>query len=179
MILITRYALRLTCSALVITGCGEPQRRAEQDSTHAPSTTAEETAVADSTTAVADSTTTPADVVRRYYRAIQARDFDAAYALWSQSGKQSGKTRAEFAAGFSDTREVRATTGDSVRIEGAAGSQYATVPVKVDAVMQDGRRQHFEGSYTLRRSMVDGATAEQRRWRIYSADLRGGAEPAA
>ena len=123
--------------------------------------------------AVADTTTpAPADVVRRYYSAIQARDYDAAYALWGQLGKASGKTRADFAAGFSDTREVRATTGDSVRVEGAAGSQYATVPVKVDAVLRDGRRQHFEGAYTLRRSMVDGATAEQRRWRIYSADVR-------
>ena len=164
MILTTRYALRLTCAALVISGCGETQPRVEQKSP--PSTVT-------GRAGIADTTATPADVVRRYYSAIQARDYDVAYALWSQSGKASGKTRPEFAAGFSDTREVRATIGDSVRVEGAAGSQYATVPVKVDAVLQDGRRQHFEGAYTLRRSMVDGATAEQRRWRIYSADLRG------
>ena len=164
MILTTKYALGLACAALVISGCGEPQPHAEQKSP--PSTVTDRTAVA-------DTTGTPADVVRRYYSAIRARDYDVAYALWSQSGKASGKTRSEFAAGFSDTREVHATIGDSVRVEGAAGSQYATVPVKVDAVLQDGRRQHFEGAYTLRRAMVDGATAEQRRWRIYSADLRG------
>jgi hypothetical protein len=172
MILTIKYALRLTCAALAISGCGEPQPRAGQDSTRAPSTTAAEIPIVDSTTAIADSATTPADVVRGYYTAIQARDYDAAYELWGQLGKASGKTRPQFAAGFSDTREVRATVSDSVRVEGAAGSQYATVPVKVDAVLQNGRRQHFEGAYTLRRSMVDGATAEQRRWRIYSADLR-------
>jgi hypothetical protein len=171
MILTTRYTVRLTCAALVISGCGEPSPRAEQKS---PPISNETTVTAE--VAVADTTTTPADVVRRYYGAIQARDYDAAYALWGQLGKASGKTRTGFAAGFSDTREVRATTGDSVRIEGAAGSQYATVPVKVDAVLQDGRRQHFEGAYTLRRSMVDGATAEQRRWRIYSADLHSRAK---
>jgi hypothetical protein len=173
MILTTRYALRLTCAALVISGCGEPQPRAEQSNTGVAANAPAESSADDTTIAVADSTTTPADVVRRYYGAIQARDYDAAYALWSQSGKASGKTRAEFAAGFSDTRDVRAAVGDSVRVEGAAGSQYATVPVKVDAVLQDGRRQHFDGAYTLRRSMVDGATAEQRQWHIYSAELRG------
>jgi hypothetical protein len=161
----TRYTVWLTC-ALVISGCGAPKPDIEQKSPPSSNTT-----TVTAKPPVADTTTTPADVVRRYYDAIQGRDYDAAYALWSQSGEASGKTRTEFAAGFSDTREVRATTGDSVRIEGAAGSQYATVPVKVDAVLHDGRQQHFEGSYTLRRSMVDGATAEQRRWRIYSADL--------
>jgi hypothetical protein len=31
--------------------------------------------------------------------------------------------------------------------------------------------QHFTGRYTLRRVVVDGATAEQRRWHFYSAEL--------
>jgi hypothetical protein len=36
----------------------------------------------------------------------------------------------------------------------------------------DGARQHFQGTLTLRRSVVDGASAEQRRWHIYTADIR-------
>ncbi len=122
--------------------------------------------------ATTDTSLTPARVVRRYYEAIQSRDYDAAYALWGQSGQASGKNRADFAAGFAQTAQVHATVSDSVRMEGAAGSQYATVPVVVDATLRDGTRQHFEGTYTLRRAMVDGATAEQRRWHIYSADLK-------
>jgi hypothetical protein len=114
----------------------------------------------------------PADVVRRYYSAIQAGDYDAAHAMWSEGGLASGKTRAEFAAGFSETEHVRLRIGDSVRVEGAAGSQYATVPVVIDAVLRDGSAQHFEGRYTLRRSMVDGATPDQRRWHIHAAHLR-------
>lgn len=119
-----------------------------------------------------DAATTVARVVRDYYAAIQARDYDAAYSLWGQSGRASGKTRADFAAGFAQTTQVRATASDQVQMEGAAGSQYATVPVVVDATLRDGTRQHFEGTYTLRRTMVDGATPEQRRWHIYSADLK-------
>lgn len=119
-----------------------------------------------------DAATTVARVVRDYYAAIQARDYDAAYSLWGQGGRASGKNRADFAAGFAQTAQVRVTVSDQVQMEGAAGSQYATVPVTVDATLRDGTRQRFEGTYTLRRTMVDGATPEQRRWHIYSADLK-------
>lgn len=116
--------------------------------------------------------TTPSDVVQRYYAAIQAGDYRSAYELWGNGGQSSGQSRREFAAGFAQTARVRVTLTDSTRIEGAAGSQYATVPVRVDAVLNDGREQQFTGTYTLLRSMVDGATPEQRRWTIYRADLR-------
>ena len=114
---------------------------------------------------------TPAGVVRDYYALIEARRYDSAYAIWGDAGQASGKSPREFAAGFSETARVAVTVTDSTRVEGAAGSQYATVPVRVDAVLRDGREQHFSGSYTLRRSLVDGATPEQRRWTIYRARL--------
>ena len=116
--------------------------------------------------------TTPAGVLRRYYEAIQSHRYDDAYAIWSDSGRASGQTSAAFAAGFGQTTRVNATVGDSVHVEGAAGSQYATVPVIVDATLSSGDRQRFVGTYTLRRSLVDGASPEQRSWQIYSADLR-------
>lgn len=141
-------------------GCQKPAPQA-QDSTATPNAVV-----------VAD-TSSPAAVIRRYYAAIDARDYAAAYALWGQRGVASGQTRGQFAAGFTRTGQVRVSIGDSIRIEGAAGSQYATVPVIVDAVLQSGERQHFAGSYTLRRAMVDGATADERRWHIESARLHG------
>lgn len=113
-----------------------------------------------------------ADVVRRYYAAIRDGLYDSAYALWDGSGKASGQTRAEFESGFRQTSQTTIAIGDSTTVEGAAGSQYATVPVTVDAVLRSGARQRFVGTYTLRRSMVDGATPEQRTWHIYSAHLR-------
>jgi hypothetical protein len=116
--------------------------------------------------------TSAAGVVRRYYYAIRNREFETAYELWDRSGEASGKTRSEFASGFAQTAQAVATVGDSVSVEGAAGSQFATVPVTVDAVLRGGTRQHFVGSYTLRRTIVDGATAEQRTWHIYSAHLQ-------
>ena len=62
------------------------------------------------------------------------------------------------------------TPGDS---EGAAGSIYIDVPVTVRARLKDGTRQRFTGHYTLRRvNDVPGSTRAQRRWHLYSAELK-------
>lgn len=167
-----RFALLLTC-LIPASGCGD-RERVQASAASSPTDNGHPTSESPVPAAL-DSAARPVnavDVVRLYYDAIMKRHYDTAYALWGQSGKASGQTRAAFAAGFAQTASVRATIGDSVRLEGAAGSQYATVPVTVDAELRDGTRQHFEGFYTLRRAMVDGATPEQRRWRIYSAHLR-------
>lgn len=113
-----------------------------------------------------------AAVVQRYYNAIAARDFADAYGLWSGEGAASGQSREEFAAGFAETEFVDVEVGTPSRPEGAAGSVYVEVPVVVRARTFDGRAQRFEGTYTLRRSTVDGATPGQQAWRIDSAALR-------
>jgi hypothetical protein len=172
----TRYTL-LICGLLAIVACGEKQSRNERESATVvpPDATVGDqrpTTATITDTSATDTSVAPAQLVRRYYAAIQSRKYDSAYSLWGQSGEASGHTRESFTAGFAQTAEVRVAVSDSVQMEGAAGSQYATVPVVVDATLRDGKRQHFEGTYTLRRAMVDGATPEQRRWHIYSADLK-------
>jgi hypothetical protein len=127
---------------------------------------------ASSTARVAAATDSAAQVILLYYDAIQRRDFAAAFALWSGGGLASGQSRDAFAAGFARTARVDVRITGPVSIEGAAGSQYATVPVELDTRLVDGKEQHFAGSYVVRRSMVDGATDDQRRWRIYSASIR-------
>ncbi|HTG39153.1 hypothetical protein [Sphingomonas sp.] len=113
-----------------------------------------------------------ADVVRRYYDAINARDYSVAYAQWSGRGAASGKSYDAFAAGFADTRSVTVTAREPADVEGGAGSLYAEVPVTVDAALADGKRQRFTGAYVIRRvNDVDGASTDQRRWHIDSAKL--------
>src|SRR6185295_1914197 len=48
---------------------------------------------------------------------------------------------------------------------------FIEVPAEVTATNKDGAVERFRGQYILRRSVVDGATAEQRQWRINSATL--------
>ena len=110
-------------------------------------------------------------VVRDYYAAIAAGSYERAYGMWEDGGRRSGQTFLEFAAGFAGTERVRVEAGLPGLQEGAAGSRYVEVPVVVDATTRNGRRQRFEGTYTLRRSVVDGATEAQRGWRIYDAEI--------
>jgi hypothetical protein len=109
-------------------------------------------------------------VIEQYYEAIDARDYPRAWSLWSDSGRASGQTLSEFGAGFAETSSVRVDVGAPGRIEGAAGSRFVSVPVTIEAIDSAGRRS-FAGTYTLRRSVVDGATREQRSWRIHSAEI--------
>lgn len=114
-----------------------------------------------------------ADVIRRYYEAIAARDYATAYSQWRADGEGSGQSYDDFSKGFARTRTTTATLGPPGEVEGAAGSLYVTIPVTLDAVLEDGTRQRFSGAYVLRMiNGVDGATAEQLRWKIASATLR-------
>lgn len=118
-----------------------------------------------------DDTTAAVAVVRDYYRAISSRDYAAAYAMWGESGPPN-QTPETFAAGFAHTRTVSVTPGQPSRIEGAAGSRYIDIPVTIAATTDDGGTQRFEGTYTLRRAVVDGASEAQRRWHLYKATIR-------
>ena len=111
-------------------------------------------------------------VLRDYYAAINARDYDTAYRAWSDGGRASGQSAQQFAAGFAGTEGVSVELGGPGPVEGAAGSRYVQVPVTLEARQADGSTRRYAGSYTLRMSVVDGATPEQRTWHIASADLR-------
>lgn len=107
-------------------------------------------------------------VVRAYYAAVEARDYRTAYRLW-----HGPYTLAQVQAGYADTAHVTVTPIPPFEADGGAGSIYAEIRVRVDALLKSGRRQHFAGSFTLRRvNDVDGSTAEQRRWHIIGAKLR-------
>ncbi|HEX2253169.1 MAG TPA: hypothetical protein VHQ65_07875, partial [Thermoanaerobaculia bacterium] len=112
-----------------------------------------------------------AAVVRDYYAAVAAGDHRRADRLWGGGGAASGQTLEEMRAGSAQTVSVRAEVGTPGRVEPAAGSRYVRVPVTVRATTRSGEPQCFAGNYVLRRSVVPGATAEQRTWRIHSADL--------
>ncbi|HEY5851312.1 MAG TPA: hypothetical protein VIT62_11170 [Lysobacter sp.] len=111
-------------------------------------------------------------VVRDYYAAINARAWERAYALWSDGGRASGQTPQQFADGFRDTSGVSVEILAPGAVDAAAGSRFIEIPVAMTATAADGSQRKFVGAYTLRRAVVDGATADQRAWRIGSADIR-------
>jgi hypothetical protein len=106
-------------------------------------------------------------VVRDYYGALGRHDYRAAHALWPR-----GPGIDESRRGYAHTKWTKVTPLPPFTTDGGAGSIYAEIRVKVDAASSDGTRQHFTGSYVLRRvNDVEGSTAAQRRWHIESGKL--------
>ena len=111
------------------------------------------------------------DVLDAYFSAIATGDFETAYVLWSHDGEASGQAFEEFAAGFAATASVTWEVREPGRIDPGAGQRYIEIPVTVTAVTTDGETQHFEGTYVLHHTGdIEGATAEQRVWRIQPSD---------
>lgn len=111
-------------------------------------------------------------VLRDYYLAIDAGHHARAYALWSDGGRASGQSPQQFADGFADTAAVAIEIETPGRVEPAAGSRYIDIPLAISTTRHDGSVDRYLGIYTLRRAAVDGASAQQRAWRIASADIR-------
>lgn len=97
------------------------------------------------------------DVVRRFYGAINARDYRTAYALFDPSW---GQTYEEFAAGFADTAR------DDLDILGVIAAPTPGryfVQVRLSAARTDGTRQWYSGTY-----QIGGAPGDPR---IVAADV--------
>lgn len=117
---------------------------------------------------------TPQDavaVIHDYYSAINQAGFAHAWGLWSDHGRASGQTPQQFADGYADTAHVNVQTQAPTHLDAAAGSRYIEIPVTITASRRDGSEHRYSGTYTLRRSTVDGSTADQRAWRIATANL--------
>ena len=128
-----------------------------------------------------DSSASPAaaaQVIRDYYKAIEEHRYREAYDLWESAGSASGRSFVAFLNGWAQVIGIEATMGAPGPIGAAAGSRFVDVPVRVVAKIRGGGTEVTTGSYRLRRTVVDGATPEQRLWRIYSAKLSGTGEGA-
>lgn len=120
----------------------------------------------------ADNPAAARGVVETYYAAIEHGDFRGAYALWDNGGKASGKSYASFRQGFAATAHSRAVTGTPRNPDAGMSQRWIEVPVDVYAVLKNGKRQHFRGSYTLHR-VVAGVSARpaDSRWHLSKAKL--------
>ncbi|UIJ45610.1 hypothetical protein LZK98_01195 [Sphingomonas cannabina] len=119
----------------------------------------------------AESAQGAAQVVQSYYALVEQGRYDRAYALWEpQSAGMSGKA---FADSFAKYAEYHAEIGAPGRIDAGAGQRYVTVPVQAYGRLKSGEPFRLRGDVTLHRAGdIDGATAEQRSWRIRSIDLK-------
>lgn len=127
----------------------------------------------------ADSPQGAATIVQTYYALIGERKYAEAWKLWGDGGKASGQSDDAFAASFATYSEYHANIGAPGREDAGAGQRYVTVPVQAYARLKTGKAAYWIGSVVLHRTAdIDGATAEDKAWRIKSIDLKT-APPAA
>jgi hypothetical protein len=119
-------------------------------------------------------------VVQSYYALLETGRYRQAWALWRDKGRASGMSPQAFAGSFDRYSEYHANIGAPGRVEAGAGQRHVTVPVQVYGRLEQGNRPfNMRGSVTLQRTDVDGASPEQRSWRIRSIDMKPvPAEPA-
>src|SRR5437870_4233736 len=100
---------------------------------------------------------TPEGTLRLLYDAVNKHDYETAYRLWERSdgSNASGKTFNDFIKGYQKTKTAEIIFTSTAAVEGAAGSMYATVPARVEAVTTGGMHQTFVGEYVLRKANVE------------------------
>ena len=167
-----RTRLRICILSLAVIACEpRPAARVASDATRAepdPSVNSRPGSVSDT---LPGTSRGAGEVVRAYYAAINDRDYQRAYAAWGDDGPPGRPTVQTFAAGFAGTDSVRVVLGAPGRIEGAAGSRYVRIPVRVRAFEHDVGPREYVGSYTVRRSVVPGSDSAAQRWHLYAASL--------
>jgi hypothetical protein len=109
-----------------------------------------------------------AGVVRTWFDHVEEGRFAEARRLWSD-----GAAGRKLAGRLARHAEVHVELGAPGRVEGAAGSLYVEVPVRIWGHSQGGEAFDCRGGARLRRaSEVPGATPDQLQWRIFAIDLR-------
>lgn len=118
---------------------------------------------------------TPQGAVRRaleYCDALATRRFGDAYRLWSDNGRASGLSEADFARKYANVNISDCQFSEAGEMQGAAGSIYIEVPTIMRGTTKAGTPLRIEGPIVLRRvNDVDGSTAEQRRWHVARAEF--------
>lgn len=98
---------------------------------------------------------------------LEQHKFAEARNLWSDKGRASGQSEAQFIAAYDRYAEIHSEVGGPGAMEGAAGSSYVDIPFRLYGRTKDGKPFNQVGTATLRRvNDVPGSTEEQRSWRI-------------
>lgn len=109
-------------------------------------------------------------VLLEWGRALENRQFDRAWCQFADDGLGSGMRFVAYAAQWEGYRGITVAM-PSGTMEGAAGSSYYTAPTTITATA-NGKPVTLRGEVVLGRvNDVDGATPDQLRWTIRSANF--------
>ncbi|MXO58184.1 hypothetical protein GRI89_01315 [Altererythrobacter salegens] len=111
------------------------------------------------------------NVLLTWARALENHQFAEAYAQFGPDGPPDGLSPPAYAAQFGRCRKITVAMPTGT-MEGAAGSQYYTAPTTLTCELVTGTSEQWKGDVILRRiNDIPGATPEQLRWHIESAEV--------
>ena len=115
-----------------------------------------------------DDRSTPEAVISSYYNAINRAEYARAYSYF---GVEDAPAYDSWEFGYSDTSHVEVSFGQSAQ-EGAAGSIYWTLPVKLDVTWTEEQHSYYAGCYTLRLAQPTNQTPPFQPLHIVEGKLR-------
>jgi hypothetical protein len=119
-----------------------------------------------------DDRSTAESVITSYYNAINRFEYARAYSYF---GDDDAPDYDPWEFGYSDTQAVMVSFGESVE-EGAAGSLYYSVPVRLDVERTEGQHAWYVGCYQLRLAQPAIQSVPFQPLHIVSADLHEAGE---
>jgi len=112
-------------------------------------------------------------VLQSYAALLEQGRFADARRLWTDGGTGSGLSQEGFVESLAKYSEIHAEIGAPGPVEGAAGSAYVEIPLRLYGKLKSGRGFNALGTATLRRvNDVPGSSEAQRRWHIYRIDVQ-------
>lgn len=156
-------------AALLLAGCGQGAPAPKPTPTPAASDGKRGPAAPNSPDARAAMAT-----VQRYFRAIEARDYAAAYAMWTEGGRSAAPSLAAFEASFAPYSEYEPAVGRPTAVTVRDGTQYVLVSASTFVKRRgSGATAERDGFVMLRRS-VDPRDPDpaKRDWHIWATDIR-------
>jgi hypothetical protein len=116
-----------------------------------------------------DDRSDPVRLLASLFNAVNRREFQRAWGYWENPPNASFL---DFIQGYADTVQVLLAASPPTGYEGAAGSQYATVPALLWATHVDGSNRAFYGCYVAQRPNPEmGGAAASAGWLLYSATV--------
>ncbi|NNC23548.1 hypothetical protein HKX42_06830 [Salinisphaera sp. USBA-960] len=159
-----RQTMRLACLSLLLCGSLVACATGPITSERQPEETAASGGRADNTAH------DPVSVAQRYFRRLEAGDFDRAYEMWAPTSSTREGGRDLFEKSMLAYQAFDGETTGDARTEGAAGTLYAEVPIQVSGKRRGESFSH-PGTMTLKRcNDVPGCSEQARHWRIHAID---------
>jgi hypothetical protein len=115
-----------------------------------------------------DDLASPVRLLASYFSAVSRKEYPRAWAYWENPPNPSYE---DFVQGYAETTSVLLVVRPPTFIEGAAGSQYTSIPTLLIVTHTDDSQHNFVGCYVARRANPHIEGAPPNGWSLFDATI--------